>query len=64
MTLSIWSMRRKAREFYPTSRHMRHQWLRQSVELLSNEKHLLQTGSFKPKNAVDSGGTNHDSRQR
>jgi hypothetical protein len=62
MTISIWTLRHKAREFYPTSRHMRHQWLHQTVELLRNDRHLLQTGTFKTNAAMDSARGRDDRR--
>lgn len=36
-----WELRKRSRKLYPTSRFMRHQWVRKTNYLLQTGNHLL-----------------------
>lgn len=47
MEQSLFTLRTKARTYYPESKFMQVQWIRQTHDLLKSGKHILLTGSYK-----------------
>lgn len=45
--MEIKQLIKQARQFYPKSKSMRHQWIRKTLDLNNRGCHLLQTGKFR-----------------
>lgn len=55
LTIHPWELYRRSHLYYPSSPHMRRQWVKQTVDLYKRGKHRLQIGVVNKREEISSG---------